>query len=161
MAATLKAATVVTDQGDYPPGATAIITGNGFAPGEKVTFKVSHGNSAGEVAGWNASANASGGLSTSWAVCSAECQEPILDLVAIGSSGTVAAAKISHGSTGLLRLVNVTSGGSCVYGPTGPGVQHWDVQAGGTYTLTFSFPSKTSFDSCLGSSLPSTLSMVV
>jgi len=37
------------------------------------------------------------------------------------------------------RLVNVTAaGGGCVYGPSGPGVQAWDVEPGQTYTITIS-----------------------
>jgi hypothetical protein len=38
----LSAQTLTTDQEDYPPGATAIITGNGFFPGETVTLQVTH-----------------------------------------------------------------------------------------------------------------------
>jgi len=37
------------------------------------------------------------------------------------------------------RLINVTAlDGGCVAGPTGNGVQHWDVQPGKTYELTIS-----------------------
>src|SRR5439155_6217953 len=35
-------ATVTTDALDYPPGATAIITGTGFQPGEQVKLQVLH-----------------------------------------------------------------------------------------------------------------------
>jgi hypothetical protein len=38
----LTAATVQTDRPDYPPGATAIITGTGWQPGETVTNQVLH-----------------------------------------------------------------------------------------------------------------------
>src|SRR5437899_4887159 len=37
-----SAATVTTDQADYPPGATASITGSGFRVGETVKFQVLH-----------------------------------------------------------------------------------------------------------------------
>src|SRR5262245_33794866 len=36
------AAEVSTDQADYAPGMTALITGNGFAPGESVVLQVAH-----------------------------------------------------------------------------------------------------------------------
>jgi len=37
------------------------------------------------------------------------------------------------------RLISVTpTGGGCVYGPSGPGVQAWDVEPGETYTLVIS-----------------------
>src|SRR5213596_861048 len=37
-----SAATVSTDQSDYPPGSTVYITGSGFAGGEIVTNQVLH-----------------------------------------------------------------------------------------------------------------------
>ena len=40
--ARVAAATVTTDQSDYPPGATAYITGSGFAVGETVQCQVLH-----------------------------------------------------------------------------------------------------------------------
>src|SRR6185503_9351928 len=42
MATAQAAATVTTDQGDYPPGATARIYGGGFLPGEVVELIVLH-----------------------------------------------------------------------------------------------------------------------
>src|SRR5439155_20548218 len=41
-AGTATAATVTTDQTDYPPGATANITGSGFEVGETVQCQVLH-----------------------------------------------------------------------------------------------------------------------
>lgn len=39
---------------------------------------------------------------------------------------------------GTARLMNVTTSGGCVYGPTGATVQAWDVEPGHDYTLTIS-----------------------
>src|SRR5574338_1260475 len=41
-AAMAQTATISTDQADYPPGATVIITGTGFQPGEQVKLQVIH-----------------------------------------------------------------------------------------------------------------------
>src|SRR4051812_32188424 len=45
-----QTATISTDQGDYPPGSTAIITGSGFQPGEDVTLQVLHDPTGGDDA---------------------------------------------------------------------------------------------------------------
>ena len=39
---------------------------------------------------------------------------------------------------GTAQLMNVTTSGGCVYGPTGATVQAWDVEPGHTYTITIS-----------------------
>ena len=65
---------VSTDLDDYPPGATAIITGTGFQPGEIVELHVEHAD--GEPLGidpqyhepWTVTTNSIGEFTTSWFV---------------------------------------------------------------------------------------------
>jgi hypothetical protein len=64
---------VTTDQADYPPGATAIITGSGFQAGETVTLQVLHvGDGDNDVSGahapWDITADASGNIAAIWIV---------------------------------------------------------------------------------------------
>src|SRR5215831_5455751 len=67
-------ATVSTDQLDYPPGSTAIITGSGFQPGETVTLRVIHVGDDGDNATspdhqpWTVTADSLGNISSSWYV---------------------------------------------------------------------------------------------
>ncbi|MEY2408498.1 MAG: hypothetical protein QOF48_1168 [Verrucomicrobiota bacterium] len=165
--ATLFGATVATDMEDYSPGVTALISGSGFAPGETVRLQVLHADgtpsTGSEHDPWTVIANTSGTISSTWFVCTDDCVMSVLELTAVGlSSAVVAKSRFTDGSTGILRLMNVTaSNGGCVSGPTGSGTQHWDVEAGQTYTLTFSFPNRNSFDACLGSSLPNSISLTL
>jgi len=46
----------------------------------------------------------------------------------------VFAPAVAHGSARLVSVVSVS--GNCLYGPTGPHVEAWDVEPGGTYKLT-------------------------
>jgi hypothetical protein len=69
-----QSATITTDQADYPPGSTVIITGTGFQAGETVTLQVIHvgetGDNAtsGAHAPFTAIADASGNVSSTWIV---------------------------------------------------------------------------------------------
>jgi hypothetical protein len=89
----LSSATVVTDKLDYPPGATANITGAGFDPGESVTLQVLHKHVEGEPVHddsgedhdpWVVIANTNGGFSTTWHVCEDDCLGATLELTATG-----------------------------------------------------------------------------
>src|SRR5258705_10954419 len=69
-----QTATISTDQADYPPGSTVIITGGGFQADETVTLQVLHyptccddGTSA-EHQPWTVFADASGNVSATWLV---------------------------------------------------------------------------------------------
>ena len=68
----LLAATVTTDQLDYAPGSTAIITGTGFQAGETVVLQVLridiNENSGPEHNPWQVTADGNGGFMTSWYV---------------------------------------------------------------------------------------------
>ncbi|HYJ64188.1 MAG TPA: hypothetical protein VEV62_10625, partial [Parafilimonas sp.] len=48
--AVAQTATITTDQPDYAPGSTAIISGSGFQPGETVTLQVLHDPTGGDDA---------------------------------------------------------------------------------------------------------------
>ena len=66
-------ASVTTDQTDYPPGATVIITGAGFGDNEVVTLQVVHSDGSGEDGRpghepWDVTADADGGFTSSWYV---------------------------------------------------------------------------------------------
>src|SRR5690349_24858370 len=68
-----QTATIKTDQPDYPPGSTVIITGTGWQPGETVTLQVVHvdptlDNSDPAHQPWTVTADASGNVSSSWYV---------------------------------------------------------------------------------------------
>ena len=57
---------------------------------------------------------------------------PTIALVVAAVPATALATRL-----GVARLVNVAAvDGGCLAGPTGPGVQSWDVQPGKTYTVT-------------------------
>ncbi|MGN6296327.1 MAG: T9SS type A sorting domain-containing protein [Ginsengibacter sp.] len=69
-----QTATIKTDQSDYPPGSTVIITGTGWQPGETVTLQVLHEGETGdnEISGahapFTAIADGSGNISSTWTV---------------------------------------------------------------------------------------------
>ena len=69
---TASAATVTTDQSDYPPGSTVNITGAGFEPGEQVQLQVLRTdideNSGPEHDPWQVTADANGNFQTTWLV---------------------------------------------------------------------------------------------
>jgi Cadherin-like domain/Secretion system C-terminal sorting domain len=84
-------ATVVSDQPDYAPRATAIFTGSGFTPNEDVVLKVKNlSRSCNTIApdssylAWTITADSNGNFVTSWIVC--DCPGDSLRLKAAGLS---------------------------------------------------------------------------
>ena len=69
---TAWSATVSTDQSDYSPGETVMITGTGFAPGESVQLQVLNltdpSDNGPEHDPWTVTADTNGNISTSWLV---------------------------------------------------------------------------------------------
>ncbi|MGN6540529.1 MAG: hypothetical protein ACTHKY_06940, partial [Ginsengibacter sp.] len=69
-----QTATIKTDQLDYPPGSTVIITGTGWQPGETVTLQVLHEGETGDNATsgahapFTAVADANGNVTSQWIV---------------------------------------------------------------------------------------------
>ncbi len=72
--ATNSTAWVTTDQSDYPPGGTVLITGSGFTPGETVTNQVLHipdtgdNNTSTAHDPWTVTADDFGNFVTTWLV---------------------------------------------------------------------------------------------
>ncbi len=94
---TSRAASVETDRLDYPPGATATITGAGFGANDVVTVQVLHADgtpSTGEDhEPWTVNADASGNFTTIWIVCTDDCVGALLRVTAVGNpSGESASA---------------------------------------------------------------------
>ncbi len=122
-------ATVQTDQLDYAPGSTAIITGSGFQAGETVTLQVLHIDSGVDSLGtdpqyhqpWTVEADVDGNFTTSWHVPTMEEGDALgatLLLTADGQTSmlhaewtfTDAAAKITAISISSTQSIPVTYG---------------------------------------------------
>src|SRR5438093_13448364 len=96
--ARVAAATVTTDQSDYPPGDTAYITGGGFLAGETVQLQVLHTTTPNDDATspahqpWEVTADAQGNFTSTWYVPTDQDElGATLELTATGqSSGLVA-----------------------------------------------------------------------
>ncbi len=77
---------VGTDQTDYAPGATALITGSGFVPNDPITLQVVHTDGNPDVSPandpWTVSADSSGDISSSWYVDPASSTGDSLELQA-------------------------------------------------------------------------------
>ena len=90
----VTAATVVTDQIDYPPDTTATINGSGFLPGETVELQVLNlttpTDTGAEHDPWTVGADINGDFQTTWYVTADETNQT-LELTATGlTSGLVA-----------------------------------------------------------------------
>ena len=69
--------TLTSDQPDYRPGATATLTGAGFAPGENVVLVVHHADASPDSGAdhepWTVVADENGAFVTTWHVCEDDC----------------------------------------------------------------------------------------
>src|SRR6266511_3262108 len=84
-----------------------------------------------------------------WTVCIAA--------VAVCMSITMSAVGPPPSNLGTAFVSSVTSGASCVHSTTnGGGIQFWDIQAGGTYTVTLS-----GVDDAANGGLDSSMSVIV
>jgi hypothetical protein len=100
-------ATISTDQLDYPPGSTAIITGTGFQPGEEVELHVHHvgedslGTDPQYHQPWTVIADAEGNFTTSWYVpTDGDALGATFNLEAHGNLGSEAEWIFTDGITG-------------------------------------------------------------
>ncbi|MDI6051256.1 hypothetical protein QLS31_15620, partial [Flavobacterium sp. XS2P24] len=126
-------ATVSTDLLDYPPGATAIITGSGFLAGEYVELHVHHAD--GDPLGtdpqhhlpWFVTADANGDFTTSWYVPTIEEGDALgatFNLEAHGNMGSEAEWTFTDGNTVTFNsptqngTINTGVGGSVTYNIT-------------------------------------------
>src|SRR5438105_4013607 len=139
----LISADVTTDQTDYAPGTTAVISGSGFAAGEPVFLQVLHADGTpgdGEDhEPWSVQADESGSFLTSWHVCEDDCVDSTLLLTAFGqSSGLAAQAMFTDSSFSGLRFVSAIglSGGCTRSVTTATNVQVF-LRPGQAYRLTF------------------------
>lgn len=140
---TVMAAEVSTDQADYPPGATAFITGIGFAPGEWVVLQVIHTDGTPEDPAnhqpWSIEADAGGAFATGWVVGGDSLGATLL-LTAVGqTSGFTAQTTFTDAPFFGVRLVSVASlGAGCTRTvSTTTNVQAF-VRPGLPYRFTFS-----------------------
>ena len=89
-----QAATLVTDKDDYRPGATAIITGDGFQGNETVQLQVVHADGTPDTGEdhepWQVTAT-NGHFVTTWSVCTDDCVGSLLQVTAIGLSSSLTA----------------------------------------------------------------------
>ena len=85
-----QGATLVSDKSDYPPGATAVLTGAGFGAGETMTLQVLHadGSPSNGLAhdAWYVVADVEGAFVTTWRVCEDDCVGALLRATAIGQT---------------------------------------------------------------------------
>jgi len=137
-------AELASDQPDYAPGATAYLTGTGFAPNETVAMQVVHADgepSTGEDHEvWYVDADDQGGFVTSWHVCEDDCVGELLLATADQASGAHAEtlftdANCGQFGNGVVSLVTGNNSSSCV-AFTAAGNDNWEVVEGGSYTLT-------------------------
>ena len=87
-----RIATVSSDEGDYQPGDTAVITGFGFAPNEPVQLQVVHANGQTDGNGhqpYYATADASGAIVTTWFVDPDDSVGSRFVITAIGVTSSV------------------------------------------------------------------------
>lgn len=136
-----QAATVTTDQIDYPPGTTATITGTGFLPGETVELQVLrvdiNENSGAEHVPWQVSADADGNFLTTWYVAPDE-EGATLQLSANGlSSGMSAQWVFTDGnSVTTINTVSITAQtNAATYGTANAAI---------TYTVTVNYTTASS-----------------
>jgi hypothetical protein len=82
--------TLTSDQPDYAPGTTAVLTGSGFVPGENVTLQVVHADGTPSTGSdhnpWTVATNDSGSFVTTWHVCEDDCVGATLLAKADGAS---------------------------------------------------------------------------
>ncbi len=92
------------DKADYPPGATASISGSGFQASEAVTLQVLHADgtlaTGNDHLPWSVNADADGNIVTTWHVCEDDCIGSLLELTATGAaSGRIGRILFSDAAT--------------------------------------------------------------
>src|SRR5690348_7949861 len=144
-----QTATISTDQSDYAPGSTAIITGSGFQPGETVTLQVLHDPTGGDDATspahqpWTVVADASGNINSTWLVPGdADELGATLQLTAVGQSSGLTASVVFTDATGISNLTIGSQNGTLTYGTIGTATYHCSMKVTGNpsnITVSFTF----------------------
>jgi hypothetical protein len=164
----LAAAVVTTDQPDYAPGTTAIISGSGFTAGESVVLQVLHGDGTPDEGEdhqpWAVEADASGSFTTTWHVCEDDCVDSTLVLTAVGqTSGLTADTTFTDAPFFGVRLTSVALvSGGCTRSVTTPTNVQVFLRPGFAYRFTFSLNSNGVPPACFvtsNSSGPATILM--
>ena len=133
--------TLTSDKPDYSPGEIATLTGSGFAAGEEVRVQVLHEDIPNTGPGhdpWFVTADADGNFGTAWTVVD-DAAGSTLRATADGvTSGAHAEVTFTDTPLGTGELSVTAVGGACLFDDNTPtnSVESWDVQQGGTYTLT-------------------------
>ncbi|MBK5284882.1 MAG: HYR domain-containing protein, partial [Bacteroidia bacterium] len=104
-----SAQTLTTDQSDYPPGATAYLTGTGFWANEIVAIEVNHADGTPDTGAehepWYVTADGNGDFVTTWHVCEDDCLGALLRATATGqSSALYAEALFTDGPNGTYSM---------------------------------------------------------
>ncbi|HEY1871382.1 MAG TPA: hypothetical protein VGG71_10000, partial [Chitinophagaceae bacterium] len=108
-----QTATISTDQADYAPGSTAIISGSGFQAGETVTLQVLHYPTGGDDLTspshqpWTVTADASGNVSATWLVPGDQDElGATLQLTAVGQISGLQAQVVFTDAGGKLAIAS-------------------------------------------------------
>src|SRR5262245_50212008 len=138
-AAAQGAASLTSDAGDYPPGATATLTGAGFGAGDTVTVQVVHADGSPSTGTdhdpWDVVADANGGFVTTWHVCEDDCVGETLLATADGApSGEHAQTTFTDAGpmagTGHITSVVPIGPGCTVQMTPGGQVESWNIEPG-------------------------------
>ncbi len=134
---------VYTNQIDFSPGQSALISGSGFAPNENVTVSIEqlHGTAPGTVyTPLTVTTNATGSFQTNWTVVPAA----LFQVTATGSQGGTAVDQFTDGSVGVSPpppvnpLVVTTTSDSNTIGSLRFAISSADSSGG---TITFNIPT--------------------
>lgn len=113
------AQTVTTDQSDYAPGSTVVITGTGFAPNETVQLQVLNvtnpTDTGDEHTPWNVTADANGSFTATWLVTEDELNMT-LQLTATGLTSHLTANTTFTDSASVSAVSVGTQNGTLTYG---------------------------------------------
>ena len=133
-------ASLTSDAADYPPGATATLTGAGFAGGETVTVQVVHADGAPTTGAdhepWNVFADSNGGFVTTWHVCEDDCVGELLLATADQASGAHAETTFTDSCTSDVTVTGGPTSFTFSGGSPFSNVGTWHVVPGVNYTVT-------------------------
>ncbi|MGN6249403.1 MAG: MBG domain-containing protein, partial [Ginsengibacter sp.] len=138
-----QSATISTDQPDYAPGSTVIISGTGFQPGETVTLQVLHDPTGGDDATspahqpWTVVADANGNVSSTWLVPADEDElGATLKLTAVGGSSGLSASVVFTDGVSYANESVGSQAASLVYGTASSTTFVYNIKVNGAGSTT-------------------------